>query len=1011
MYFLLLELPGLKQLERVSVPAMENIRRDITTALTSVNGETVYDEGDFLLIQLAMSIDSTHHRALEAALQCLALLHTAHETLLGYTLLLDVSEEPPQAVFHSLRSALFRLRITEALWVGAAIWRQVDSYHQAEVDGEYHRISGDSSGSQSSRNDAHRFVVIERVVEQILSALDKWLRGEEGPGVVQVCGAYHTGALYNLEVALLTLFGGRNDWLSLKSPPTADADSLASFIYSLDRVELRDTPNYLNSVERAVWEQNSIILDELIRYPAHRQTHDRFEHRFLVIYRLYFVAALRRMRAHLLPPIVVLEEVERISEDSFAILASLMDGLPDELRPMVCMTSARQIPMNIATLKANVVIRVQRLDFDEIRAALARPPSGESGLRPDLEDFWKHTHGYALALYHYWVIANECRRKSEEQTGKRDDGDTDEQSDTQSQDTTPPDSFDLQYELETLISCLDEHERQTLFCATLMGQIVTADALASVLTTAGFDRHATSIVAQRLIELGLLRDSLFCIPMAPGLEAIMKRRYSETFTALVEKTADWCWHEWKQDRMPMGMSMLQIIERSRNVERSLEALFCVLDNLLDRYDLSAAERMLYGDVPLQQWTRGTQEIRTLQIILFVHRMRLATRLGDLKRMKQIYARRRELLDSGPYEGYMQLECARYEFVCGKLERAIALNKKAIVQFQKHDDSIGVNRAYIDFGHYLLVRKQLKAATQHFELARSFGRDRIVGLDTVRAVVMQAVSLFLYGNYSRAYEQAQGIIGDTWRSGLTEWELYAAFVAARTCFELGSYQKAAEQFSYAMSVARATRLEAAFRLNRIWLIRTLTYQGAAAQVPDAYSAVDPTREALFFLAEAYEQLDEYERALECLERALVLDKPSTWYSLETIDWSGGFRSSEDRMLSGAHNAVLTNLITALQGFVLARNGQQVAGIQVMHKLTSVRQVLHEDPYNAYYLYLYSQILADAKRNEECTTVLSRAIKFSQERTGRIEHYGDRYAFQHNNWWNKRLLESARAHNLL
>ena len=73
----------------------------------------------------------------------------------------------------------------------------------------------------------------------------------------------------------------------------------------------------------------------------------------------------------------------------------------------------------------------------------------------------------------------------------------------------------------------------------------------------------------------------------------------------------------------------------------------------------------------------------------------------------------------------------------------------------------------------------------------------------------------------------------------------------------------------------------------------------------------------------------------------------------------------------------------------------------------------DPHNGLYCFLYASSISSsgAGRNLDYVTALSRAAKYMQERAARIDDASVRQQYLRNNYWNRRILEQARANKLV
>jgi tetratricopeptide (TPR) repeat protein len=295
------------------------------------------------------------------------------------------------------------------------------------------------------------------------------------------------------------------------------------------------------------------------------------------------------------------------------------------------------------------------------------------------------------------------------------------------------------------------------------------------------------------------------------------------------------------------------------------------------------------------------------------------------------------------------------------------------------------------------------------------RNYLVGSRTsdayerMRGVLYRAVTLFLQGSYSRVKETGAELERHASATGLREYELFALFVRARTAFELGQYEQSAQELSRFLSVARLYGREVAFRTGMLWLARSSVYLGELSHAHDLMDRYGGTPESLLFRAEAYEFEGRLRDALECAHSGYETSYAPTDQNVERIRWSSGFSNIEDLVVRD--EPVLSRLLWAYAAYLNARTGEVESGAASLQELTRQRTIVESDPYNRIYFYLYSEVLAAAATTrDDRATVLGKSVRFVQDRASRIDNYSDKTAFLHKNYWNSRIVNVARHHNL-
>ena len=335
-----------------------------------------------------------------------------------------------------------------------------------------------------------------------------------------------------------------------------------------------------------------------------------------------------------------------------------------------------------------------------------------------------------------------------------------------------------------------------------------------------------------------------------------------------------------------------------------------------------------------------------------------------------------------------------------------------------NDPVGEAKAGIEIGLAMLAEEKLLEAHEYFAIAgraaeKTGGR---AVLEQVRSATFESIALFIYGNYTAALQFAELFYRTAEENGIRQYQLFLSFLTGRIYFELGFYETAELKFSAGRALAQTYDMPDAVRVLSSWHARAVLYGGEADSCAELLEKLDESPEVLFFRAEAYAELGQRDKALEMSERALVYqERERKILPGEYFPWDNGFESVENRAFRRQKgNEVLFRLIRALRSYLRARTveGYETA-VNELYSLTRNDRLSEYDPYNCIYFFYYSEILPrdrDHTRDDRLT-VLSKAVKYMQERMSRIEGTADKVAYMNRNIWNARLYRESKANNLV
>ena len=252
---------------------------------------------------------------------------------------------------------------------------------------------------------------------------------------------------------------------------------------------------------------------------------------------------------------------------------------------------------------------------------------------------------------------------------------------------------------------------------------------------------------------------------------------------------------------------------------------------------------------------------------------------------------------------------------------------------------------------------------------------------------------------------------TGECALHRYELYLVFLEVRIQFELGRYDECIELCCRGLNLCALYGEEPRPVFAR-WLKRAEAYSGSAAKAAIALENQLDNPEARLFYSEALFLSDQREKALRALQPELfdLSSEPVYFEPAERMKWSTGFAQVEDR---GIHGELLGLRIRAFRAYMQSILEETNFGIDELARITREEKLSNIDPYNGLYFYYYACAIETASgvNNLDRLTALSKALKYVQERAATMDNSADKLSYLRNNYFNSRILEEAKASNLL
>lgn len=296
-----------------------------------------------------------------------------------------------------------------------------------------------------------------------------------------------------------------------------------------------------------------------------------------------------------------------------------------------------------------------------------------------------------------------------------------------------------------------------------------------------------------------------------------------------------------------------------------------------------------------------------------------------------------------------------------------------------------------------------------ELAESYGDQ----YERMLAAYGRAVGEFMAGALVKAAALADEAEDAASRCALADYLCAMRLFKARLLFELGAYDDCAEACASIERFATRYGLSAEAKRASAWRGRALAYAARGDEAELVLRSLGDDREARAFLAEAAALRGDFSAAAAVLEDARLSDAAGrSFLPADAIAWHSLFTEHEGRCAGfGEADRALADFEEALRLFSLGMatgDGRHAAALYTMLREEAGRY----GPNSALYCYLCYRMeeeLEDPPIDRQ--TVLSRAFKALQQRSGKIEERFTRSLYMEGNYWNARLLAAAKEHKFI
>jgi len=363
-----------------------------------------------------------------------------------------------------------------------------------------------------------------------------------------------------------------------------------------------------------------------------------------------------------------------------------------------------------------------------------------------------------------------------------------------------------------------------------------------------------------------------------------------------------------------------------------------------------------------------------------------------------------------------IETSRYFHALNEYPRALDYIKKALIYLQDEDLPRLEGMAFIELGFIMMCKGKLLEASEYLGLAVEKLIKTGDAFNLMKAYIFSAIGQYLWGSIDEALNFTEKAIEKASAGNFENWYFFTEFFRCRLYFELGRYYDAEKLLSGCLLRNEIYRDEKRRKLFLAWTARACIYQGKVYRGLNMLKSLKEDPEVLEYLAEAYFFHGDLENAVMHIEKAESMRDyfAPVFIPLENIKWDNGYISVEDRALRSAEGTgVMLHITRAMHAYFLGLSGDKEYGIEILFSLTRDQKISEFDPFNRLYFYFYC-ILYDKSSNTDLVdklTLISKALKYLQQTSSRINTPSVRQEFMVKNYWNSKLVNEARNEKLI
>ncbi|NOY09030.1 MAG: ATP-binding protein [Spirochaetes bacterium] len=995
MIYLLIRINGRKQLAKINnslVSAIEEYTEKQTQTGTALRIKDM-ESNDCLGFYEYEGRDKKIllKQVIKAGLSIVDFLSERDAELFGYNLLISENRDLSSAeVYEYMKNTIIRIEEENSLWIDSSLlsiaeeFTTLDKVKSSSLTTLWKVTGIDLTGEQNHRENRLKYIkdynwVREDGVERVLDALTPRLNGMDKKTVPYVFGYRGVGKTEIVYEAVKKILGRdeTNPWIRLFSI-FKSSSPIHPFLNSIRSDVFEYISEYLLPHERKVFDEIMPLFREFTLSRKKRMNTiipDHIVEDFFLAYHLYVLAFIRMMEEKNLPAVFVCDDVDLYNSESRRFLLSMMHDFSEyEVFVPLFVSSDKVILKDLESMELRKVYI----------APLSRYMIKELALKVDeklilseklLRKIRRITKGLYSPVLHCLLYLEF------------------------SENDNLPDSETCSRYLSNM---LDPDQKKVLHSLYISrGILKYTDQLHFIVSLGYSERDGTAIV-NSLRNFGFVEGKEYILPDMSGLKNV-----PNVYNEVIEKFVEYLTKKWEAFEYTNYVLLFYFFLKLEKFKLAGKVYHAIIQRKLNERDLTGIDNFLKESRWKQLLSGGSERNSAgLETAMLLYRIDQLGLSGRFKEAYSLYMENRDQIDNRMDLTVFpdsDITIAGLNIALKNVEESLSLSKHALLKFQSLNNSDGMRASYIKLGRTMLARGKLDDALEYFLLAgRISGTES--ALDSISIVVLSAITRFIQGDLSDALLYCDEALKITPGTFSREWEVFIYFLKARFLFEIGLYDGCIAVLEKTLSYLSLYKIEKAEKVVYAWLARAFIYGGSVRTGLEILDHMEKSQLNLLFTAEGCYMTNEYEKASGFMEDGGIKISGYDFLPGDRIFWLDGFYSVEGRCLD-LSDSMLKRISVSFLSYMYYLSGNSEKSIN------GFQDILHGkipdfDPYMHYYYFLYSECLGENR-----FTMLNRAWNTLQERANRISSPEIKRKFMESNYWNKRILKSARDNKLI
>ncbi len=948
----LVEITGFNSLEKIDPDFTDKLLGDIKSILEIDPAVSVKRIGSCFLFGFTPGIDDLN-RLILSILSMYDYLQSIADDLRGFTVFVNQTKGLISKVeYEGFVRDIYALEKDNSLYASKNAAELFKGYSVFEESGNYLIMVSHKNLRIQAEKGIVDFVAETKDQEEFTTAFTPFLNGERS-GIFFFYNPDTRGIPF-MGYALSKYIegtGGKDlflPWLRI-FPESNDYFGFAALLNSFSREFLSSVPSYLTGTEQKVWEE---------LYPLiHSGYSVSKEEDAALLFRLYVSAYIRYFESENFPPIIFIMDSDKLKDSAMEIISEVVGDLSEEFDPIPVLFSASpDIPACFH-------------NFNSFKY----PYDGGSG------------EGSPVNQYHSYLLKEQ---KEVELSG--------------------PEAT------KYLLGELDAYSRRLLNLTFLLDGLFNSEEVVDLLCEEDSDRLKYIHVYKELVSCGYIYpDRMRCVfpELMSGLKEFKNNQGNKVLDRIYHK------YRRKNDMDPQVLSTFyKIFEAAGDFKRSAEFKLSAVNSLID---LSSTEEAL----PLIKELKKTLKKNSLSgsdqdVCADAMFLKAAIFDSRIPLVNDLVRKAAAAEDVNDEMVRIVLKSILSEALYSEYEFHESLNpaKEALLIAQNAGlvgEESGINTL---LGKIMLGMQRIEEAKDYFRISRETLTTQSGKILPAKTIYFEAVTYYIYGNFSESLRLLEKALEISREYGSRRWEIIILFAKGRIHFDLGRYGAAVEIFSECLAVSRIYNSTESHETVYPWIARALVYGGRKEEGARILREFPDSAEGSFFYSEYMYFQGRYPEAEESVNRAIKTDNDRihVFLSPDFILKDSGFEYMEDLVfvMNDGHG-VLSHLLKAFRAYLSVLNGNHAEGTAELERLTRDDKLSDIDPFNGLYFFFQALSLPEKDGTDSLNrlTMLSKSLRHVQAIASRIDTPRDRMDFLFKNYWNSRLMESAKKNKLL